>query len=271
MSTLGNTYVACCLHMLQDPACPLVVPDPADFVLVLDTLDLSLANLALLIVLLARYKENLVNTLLLGDTSAVATAYYAMIASLVLANKYMNDQSYTLKTWHSILGKCSRLAPSLPFLNQLESHFLSALNFLVSTAHDPSLWDRFAHLDPYWLAQLRSQVEENYPVPLPPVPAVAPVASAAAAAPPPTVMPTPPTFPFAPVVMAPVVLPAYCLGQPHMHCTPVPTPPTVPPAMPRGYSQAFEEYMPMTPMLVGRKRRKVDECLVRQPWTGKHY
>ncbi|PVH15294.1 uncharacterized protein CXQ87_003132 [Candidozyma duobushaemuli] len=248
MSTLGNTYVACCLHMLQDPACPLVVPDPADFVSVLDTLDLSSANLALSIVLLARYKENSVNTLSLGDTSAVATAYYAMIASLVLANKYMNDQSYTLKTWHSILGKCSRLAPSLPFLNQLESHFLSALNF-----------------------SLRSQVEENYPVPLPPVPAVAPVASAAAAAPPPTVMPTPPTFPFAPVVMAPVVSPAYCLGQPHMHCTPVPTPPTVPPAMPRGYSQAFEEYMPMTPMSVGRKRRKVDECLVRQPWTGKHY
>lgn len=271
MSTLGNTYVACCLHILQDPQNPLPAHDSADMVLVLDTLDLSLANLALLIVLLARYKENSVNTLALGDTSAVTTAYYAMIASLVLANKYMNDQSYTLKTWHSILSKCSRLAPTLPLLNQLETHFLSALNFLVSTAHDPALWDRFAHLDPYWLALLRCQVEENYPVPVaqmpqvPQMPQMAPVSAPAA------VMPTPPTFPFAPVVMAPVVLPAYSLGQLLMHCTPVPTPPSMAPAMPRDHSQAFDEYVPMTPMLVGRKRRRIDDAVIRQPWVGKHY
>lgn len=289
MSTLAKTYVACCLLLLQDPGSPLVPHDVSDFVLVLDTLDLSLANLALLIVLLARYKRNDVNTLVLGDTSALNTAYYAMIGSLVLANKYMNDQSYTLKTWHSILAKCSHLAPTLPLLNQLEAHFLSAINYSVGTAHEPSLWDKFSHLDPYWLSQLRAQVEDGpvaapLPQSVPQVPAqVAPPVAAAAAAPQVGPMPTPPSVPtfqpFAPLVaMAPVVLPAYCLGQllqPHLHCTPVPTPPTVPPPLPRQmYNQcqfqALDDYVPMTPMLVGRKRRKVDDYSISinvgQPW-----
>lgn len=312
MSTLAETYVACCLHLLQDPSSQQVslasASEVADFVQVLETLDILLANLALSLVLLDRYKANTVNSLCLGDTCALNTAYYAMIASLILANKYMNDQSYTIKTWHSILAKCSRLAPTLAFLNQLESHFLSALGYSVGTTHDKNLWSRFAHVDQCWLQQLRTQVDESLPcvvsavspstaIPSPPVSVtlshqVSAAAAVAAAPPAPQkmnvapVMPTPPSMlmpqlvplvpSFAPlsVTMAPVVnhfLPAYCLGQQlqsHLHCTPVPTPPSMPPSMPRGhryvpsqsqFREPVEEYVPLTPVQPVKRRKRDDD------------
>lgn len=247
-----------------------------DFLALLDTLDLSLANMALLVVLLARYRDNKINRLSLAD-SAVNTAYYAMAASLMLANKYLNDQSYTLKTWLSILAKtCPRLSPTLLFLNQLEAHFLAAVGFSVGTSHDPALWDSFGHLDRYWLAQLRAQVEKGaspaISIPPPPPSSVplhlpAPVAHEPAR-PAVSAIPTPPSvqalvlypapqFPLVQPSMAPVLrlLPAYCLGQQlqsQFNYSSVPTPPTLPPSMPRA------DYVPMTPMLVGRKRRKVE-------------
>lgn len=100
------------------------------------------------------------------------------------------------------------------------------------------------------------------------------------------VMPTPPSMlmpqlvplvpSFAPlsVTMAPVVnhfLPAYCLGQQlqsHLHCTPVPTPPSVPPSMPRGhryvpsqsqFREPVEEYVPLTPVQPVKRRKRDDD------------
>lgn len=173
--TLIKTYLDCCLLVLQDkssewsssftsgaPTTPSTSTynATADLISVIETLDLPSNNLALSLVLLDKYQQNSINTL--STTEGDNTRYYAIIASLILANKYLNDQSYTIKTWQSILCKCTKLRPSLGLLNQLESHFLSALNFRLSWVHDKALWSKFSHLDCRYVSHLRSLVDTSF-------------------------------------------------------------------------------------------------------------
>ncbi|KAM9887680.1 hypothetical protein OXX69_013261, partial [Metschnikowia pulcherrima] len=84
---------------------------------VIDSLDLSPSNLAVALIYLHKYQSNTVNTL--DRYEADTLHHYMIITSLILANKFINDQSYTLKTWLSVLHKCSDFRPSLALLNQL--------------------------------------------------------------------------------------------------------------------------------------------------------
>lgn len=187
--SLLRTYLDCCLLVLQDkpsewsssfasgaPTTPSTSTYniTADLMSAIETLDLPSNNLALSLVLLDKYQQNSINTL--SHDEGDNTRYYAIVASLILANKYLNDQSYTIKTWQSILCKCSKLRPTLGLLNQLESHFLSVLNYRLSWVHDKSLWYKFAHLSRRNVAHLRSQIDPSFDdsslVPRPPVPSV---------------------------------------------------------------------------------------------------
>lgn len=132
-----------------------------DIAQVIRALDLSPVNLALSLVFLQRYSANVVNTLDVSESENLP--YYIIIASLVLANKYLNDQSYTLKLWLSILRKCLALLSSLPLLNQMETHMLAALNYLLTTSHDPLLWDLLGHLDNAEIRKLRIAAECEKP------------------------------------------------------------------------------------------------------------
>lgn len=129
---------------------------------VISTLDLSPSNLALALVFLDKYTCNTVNSL--GPGSA---PYYIIISALVVANKYLNDQSYTLKTWQSVLYKC-KIDVLLPLLNQLETHFLSALDYTLTSKHDVRMWRQFKAFDPRHVQQLQNlmSVEDCHAAPL---------------------------------------------------------------------------------------------------------
>ncbi|GEQ71467.1 hypothetical protein JCM33374_g5151 [Metschnikowia sp. JCM 33374] len=169
MSPLSYIFVRCCFLILHTKKNDEI--KTTQLAKVIDTLDLSPSNLAVALVYLSKYQANTINSLENNESDVLH--YYIIIASLVLANKYINDQSYTLKTWHSILHKCSSIHPSLSMLNQLESNFLAALDFSLNTKHDPCLWGTFQKMDAFLVNQLRLAVDESSCVQHHPVPKVA--------------------------------------------------------------------------------------------------
>lgn len=133
-------------------------PRTADLASAIELLDLSPANLAVALIFLDKYRRNTVNCLDVDDISA---PYYTVLSALVLANKFLNDRSYTLRTWHLVLAKTSTMCSPLALLNQLEAHFLCVVGFGLSTKHDASLWQTLDHI--LLLAQLRRSVDPAEP------------------------------------------------------------------------------------------------------------
>lgn len=128
----------------------------AQLAAVIATLDLSPSNLALALVFLEKYNSNAVTSLGPGSAS-----YYTIISALVIANKYLNDQSYTLKTWQSVLNKYNLFNSLLPLLNQLETHFLAALNYSLTSKHDSRMWNRFKAFNAHHVQQLQQMISPN--------------------------------------------------------------------------------------------------------------
>lgn len=156
MNPLITTFVDGALALLEHPA---DTARSGELAAAIDTLDLSPANLGVALVFLAKYHANSVTSL--DGAELDPLHYYTVIAALVLANKFINDQSYTLKTWQSILAKCLRFDAPLAMLNQLESHFLAALDYSLSAhlaADSLGMWAWLAARDGAVL-QLRVAVE----------------------------------------------------------------------------------------------------------------
>lgn len=74
---------------------------------------------------------------------------YTILSSLVLSNKTLDDQSYTLKTWWIIIDNTNRQLPTstvsldLKLLNTMESFFLASLNYqlnYIKMATDWQFW-----------------------------------------------------------------------------------------------------------------------------------
>lgn len=128
---------------------------------IIRALDLSPVNMSLAIVLVLRYMENKVNMIDISESKNLP--YYLIVVALVLANKYINDQSYTLKLWLSILKKCLALESSLLLLHQMEVHMLAALNYRLTVDHDLLLWYTFDHLDHASVQKLRVAAECERP------------------------------------------------------------------------------------------------------------
>lgn len=157
--SLRQTFVDASLHILHIGK--VNVSRNKDIAQVIRALDLAPVNLALALVFLQRYSANAVNTIDASESENLP--YYLIIASLVLANKYLNDQSYTLKLWLSILRKCLSLLSSLSLLNQMETHMLAALDYLLTTSHDSILWTQLSHLDSAGIRKLRIAAECEKP------------------------------------------------------------------------------------------------------------
>lgn len=157
--SLRQTFVDASLHTLK--ITKVNGTKSEDVALVIRALDLSPANLAVALVFLNRYCKNAVNSVDASDCENLP--YYLIIASLVLANKYLNDQLYTLKLWLSIIRKFLSLLSSLALLNQIETHMLAALNYSLTTVHDLLLWSRYGHLDAVCIRKLRIAGECEQP------------------------------------------------------------------------------------------------------------
>lgn len=157
--SLRQTFVDASLHILE--ISNVNKNRNSDIAKVIKALDLSPVNLAVALVFLHRYHQNEVNSI---DThEAENLPYYLIIASLVLSNKYLNDQSYTLKLWLSIIRKYLTLLSSLPLLNQMEVHMLSALNYRLTAEHDLLLWSRLSHLSGPGIQKLKLAAECEQP------------------------------------------------------------------------------------------------------------
>ncbi|KAK6454874.1 uncharacterized protein RJT20DRAFT_129501 [Scheffersomyces xylosifermentans] len=87
-----------------------------------------------------------------GDNMAV----YLVVMALVLSNKSFDDQSYTLKTWLTIINSTisnncqdeELIKVNLSLLNYLESYFLSCLNYKLSfnkLSEDTHFWKILAN------------------------------------------------------------------------------------------------------------------------------
>lgn len=126
--------------------------------LVITTLDLSVSNMAVATIFLLKYAANSVNKVS-GDT----LPFFIIVAALILANKYTNDQSYTLRTWCNILSKHHEVATLLAMLNQLETNFLAALDYSLNIKHSADLWRQLGPLDRRHVSQLRCAVEGPEP------------------------------------------------------------------------------------------------------------
>ncbi|OBA24180.1 hypothetical protein METBIDRAFT_10344 [Metschnikowia bicuspidata var. bicuspidata NRRL YB-4993] len=161
MSAFSQTFVTCCFLILQTKKSD--GSGGKQLARVVDSLDLSPSNLAVALIYLSKYQANSVNSL--DNSESDSLHHYMVIASLILANKFINDQSYTLKTWHSIIHKCSDLRPSLALLNQLEQNFLASLDFALNTKHDPRLWMLFHSLNGKHVTQLRLAVDSSSSAP----------------------------------------------------------------------------------------------------------
>lgn len=145
--SLIDTFIHCGLWLI---GCEPHMSRSGKLAAVIKTLDISPSNLALALVFLEKYNSNSVNSL--GSGSAPC---YTIISALVVANKYLNDQSYTLKTWQSVLNR-QKFDVLLSLLNQLETHFLCALNYLLTTKHDARMWLHYKAFDARHVQQLRN-------------------------------------------------------------------------------------------------------------------
>ncbi|EAZ63924.2 hypothetical protein PICST_66459 [Scheffersomyces stipitis CBS 6054] len=108
-----------------------------------------------------------------GDNMTV----YLIIMSLILSNKSFDDQSYTLKTWLTIISSTisntnqseDLVRVDLPLLNYLESYFLSCLNYKLSfnnLAVDSGFWSKLTNSSMFKLSRaiiqnLKSLVQEE--------------------------------------------------------------------------------------------------------------
>lgn len=158
-TSLRHTFVNASLHILEINK--VIKSRNNDVAKVIKALDLSPVNLALALIFLHRYHQNEVNTM--DSSESENLPYYLMIASLILSNKYLNDQSYTLKLWLSILRKYLMLLSSLSLLNQMEVHMLAALNYQLTVDHDLLLWGKFNHLDTSCIHKLKVAAECEKP------------------------------------------------------------------------------------------------------------
>lgn len=158
-SSLRQTFVDASLHLLKIAK---VNGDKCTSIShVIRALDLTPVNLAVALVFLLRYNANSINTIDACESENLP--YYLIITSLVLSNKYLNDQSYTLRLWLSIICKCLKLLSSLPLLNQMETHMLAALGYRLTTSHDLTLWRLLDHLDRTCIRKLRVAVDCEKP------------------------------------------------------------------------------------------------------------
>lgn len=152
---LVNTYLECCLRLISGK-----VSNPAknsELAKIIATLELLTANLAVALVFLYKYQNNSVNQL--DKTEGQTMPYYGILASLILANKFINDQSYTLKTWHNILTKFSLFDMPLSVLNQIELNFLAGLDYVLNVKHDNHMWTCFDGINPIAVSQLRQAID----------------------------------------------------------------------------------------------------------------
>lgn len=155
---LVDTFLECCLHLLNSPQTKTNRKD--QLAKVIATLELLTANMAVALVFLSKYQSNKVNVLDTGDCASMP--YYMIVASLMLANKFINDHSYTIKTWHSILSKFLAFDAPLSLWNQLEIHFLAGMDYHLTTKHDPSLWGQLTsveRINGYEIGQLRLAID----------------------------------------------------------------------------------------------------------------
>lgn len=187
---LVDTFLECCLRLLGSHH-----NTPArnhELAKVISTLELLTANMAVALIFLHKYQSNSVNHLDTDDSHTMV--YYGIVAALVLANKVINDQSYTLKTWHNILLKFLLFLAPLSVLHQLEMNFLASLNYLLNTKHDVVMWRLLEGINPVEVGQLRQAVDASSPV---------------------TPAPTPPaTAVVAPLVVTPSLVGVACAGVP---------------------------------------------------------
>lgn len=158
---LVHTFLECSLHLVGCAPNPAKIEELAQ---VMSTLELLPANMAVALIFLYKFRLN--SVIHIDTTCGLSMPYYSIVAALVVANKFLHDQSYTLKTWHSMLTKFLLLNAPLSVLNQLEVHLLAALDYLVNTKHDAAMWSEFAQADAYHVAQLRLAVD---PAPYPDV------------------------------------------------------------------------------------------------------
>ncbi|SGZ50594.1 CIC11C00000004557 [Sungouiella intermedia] len=157
-----DTFLECCLRLLHTNHSN--SDRIEELTKVISTLELLTANLAVALIFLHKYQSNSVNSLDINDCDSMA--YYGIVAALVLANKFINDQSYTLKTWHNILSKFLLFQAPLSMLNQLEMNFLAGLDYMLNTKHDPLMWTELDGLNAIDTAQLRLAVDPSCPSPI---------------------------------------------------------------------------------------------------------
>lgn len=132
---LSQTFVEAALVVLNSSPAPLLrITELRNAIAMLE---LQPSNLATALVFLYRVQQNLVTVL---DVTELNIQYYTIVAALIVANKFLNDQSYTLKTWLVVLEKCTSLGVTLPLLNQLEMNMLASLDYKLGGGGG-ALWD----------------------------------------------------------------------------------------------------------------------------------
>lgn len=154
MSSISDTFLQCCFRYLNVHQAD---PEKArDLSAVIQALDLNTTNLSVALIFVYKYQHNSINSLAFDKSDSLP--YFIIIASLILSNKYLNDQSYTLKTWQGVLGKYSRFDMSLGMLNQLEQNVLASMDYALNVKHQAQLWDKLGDLDEAHIATLRYHV-----------------------------------------------------------------------------------------------------------------
>lgn len=116
-----------------------------------------------------------------------------IISSLILSNKILEDNCYSMKMWSDMLNSLKENSYDLKILLQLEMHFLAALDYLVSYAGvcEESFWSllesnfdfnmqsriesfKSSLIDYYWSEEALPCEDKNYvltsPVIRPPTP-----------------------------------------------------------------------------------------------------
>lgn len=101
---------------------------------------------------------------------------YLLLTALILSNKLYDDQSFTLKTWISLIQRSSppqRFSACLKTLDAMERHFLAALDYRVSYKaldNDVQFW----RLVPSYVTCFDQHIPANNYASPAPVQAVAP-------------------------------------------------------------------------------------------------
>lgn len=90
---------------------------------------------------LYKYANNGINQI--DSEESLSLVYHLILISQVLANKTFDDQCYSGKTWCNIINSCDETTNyDTKLMNQLESHFLSVVDYKLSFTNidDDGFW-----------------------------------------------------------------------------------------------------------------------------------